>query len=276
MDTRTHAAGGGTAAAALAAQDDLPGLFAARHAGGGRIRQENEARIMGAAEYVFARAGFAGATMADIAVRAGVPKSNLHYYFRTKQALYRAVLANTLDLWLSETDIITADHAPQAALEQYIRAKMRLSASYPDASRVFANELLHGAPEIGETLRDALRALVMRKACVIRAWVDSGQMADVDPSHLFFTIWAATQTYADFETQICAVLGVSRLVEQHYEQATEHLVALLLRGCGLEPAATHDGGFLPADRSPRLATHTTMPDNARASPDAAADIVGET
>ncbi|WP_369804721.1 TetR family transcriptional regulator C-terminal domain-containing protein [Cupriavidus sp. YR651] len=210
------------------------GVAASREPGG-RIRQENEALILRAAEYVFARAGFAGATMADIAMRAGVPKSNLHYYFRTKQALYRAVLAHTLQLWLSETDIISADYAPRTALEQYIRAKMRLSASHPDASRVFANELLHGAPEIGGVLREALRELVARKAVVIRAWIASGQMAPVDPRHLFFTIWAATQTYADFETQVCAVLGVSQLDAQDFAQATEHLVALLLRGCGLDP-----------------------------------------
>ncbi|WP_042879046.1 TetR/AcrR family transcriptional regulator [Cupriavidus necator] len=208
-----------------------------RAAAGGRIRQENQAMILCAAEHVFARAGFAGATMAEIAMRAGVPKSNLHYYFRTKQALYRAVLAHTLQLWLSETDIIRAELPPQVALEQYIRAKMRLSASHPDASRVFANELLHGAPEIGEILRHALRELVSRKAAVVQHWIDSGQMAPVDPQHLFFTIWAATQTYADFEAQVCAVLGVSRLGRQDYAQATEHLVALLLRGCGLAPEA---------------------------------------
>ncbi|MFS8980935.1 TetR/AcrR family transcriptional regulator [Cupriavidus necator] len=217
-----------------------------RDVSGGRIRQENQAMILRAAEHVFARAGFAGATMAEIAVRAGVPKSNLHYYFRTKQALYRAVLAHTLQLWLSETDIIRAELPPQVALEQYIRAKMRLSASHPDASRVFANELLHGAPEIGEILRHALRELVSRKAAVVRQWIDSGQMAPVDPQHLFFTIWAATQTYADFEAQVCAVLGVSQLGRQDYAQATEHLVALLLRGCGLAPepaavAALSDG-----------------------------------
>jgi len=200
---------------------------------GGRIRQENEAQILRAAEHVFARAGFAGATMADIALRAGMPKSNLHYYFRTKQALYRAVLAHTLQLWLSETDIISTEHTPRVALEHYIRAKMRLSASHPDASRVFANELLHGAPEIGGVLREALHELVARKARVIRSWIESGRMAQVDPYHLFFTIWAATQTYADFEAQVCAVLGVKQLDTQDFDRATEHLVALLLRGCGL-------------------------------------------
>jgi TetR/AcrR family transcriptional regulator len=199
----------------------------------GRIRQENEALILRAAEHVFARAGFAGATMADIATRAGVPKSNLHYYFRTKQALYRAVLAHTLQLWLSETDIISAEHDPRLALEQYIRAKMRLSASHPDASRVFANELLHGAPEIGGVLRQVLHELIERKAMVIRAWIDDGHMAPVDPYHLFFTIWASTQTYADFEAQVCAVLGVSQLDADDFERATEHLVTLMLRGCGL-------------------------------------------
>lgn len=197
--------------------------------------------ILHAAEHVFARAGFAGATMAEIAVRAGVPKSNLHYYFRTKQALYRAVLAHTLQLWLSETDIIRAELPPQVALEQYIRAKMRLSASHPDASRVFANELLHGAHEIGEVLRQVLRELVSRKAAVVQQWIDRGQMAPVDPQHLFFTIWAATQTYADFESQVCAVLGVSQLEQQDYAQATEHLVALLLRGCGLDPEPAAPG-----------------------------------
>jgi len=218
---------------------------AARDSGGGRIRQENEAMILRAAEHVFARAGFAGATMAEIAVRAGVPKSNLHYYFRTKQALYRAVLAHTLQLWLSETDVIRPELPPQVALERYIRAKMRLSASHPDASRVFANELLHGAPEIGGILRHALRELVAGKASVIRHWIASGQMASVDPLHLFFTIWAATQTYADFESQVCAVLGVSQLGTRDFEQATEHLVALLLRGCGLEPGSAQVFAEMP-------------------------------
>jgi len=209
---------------------------------GGRIRQENEALILRAAESVFARAGFAGSTMAEIALQAGVPKSNLHYYFRTKHELYRAVLGHTLQLWLAEIDIISAEHEPRAALEQYIRAKMRLSASHPDASRVFANELLHGAPEIGDVLRKVLHELVARKASVIQQWIASGRMADVDPHHLFFTIWAATQTYADFEAQVCAVLGVSELGPDHFEQAAEHLVGLVLRGCGIVPAHVPTGG----------------------------------
>jgi len=200
----------------------------------GRVGQAQEEAILRAAEAVFAERGFSGATTAAIAKQAGLPKPNVHYYFRTKEALYRAVLRRILQLWLSATDTITEDADPATALRGYIAEKMRYTQRYPLASKVFANELLHGAPEIGNVLRQALRELVARKAMVIRAWIEGGQMAPVDPYHLFFTIWAATQTYADFEAQVCAVLGVSQLDADDFEHATEHLVALLLRGCGLQ------------------------------------------
>jgi TetR/AcrR family transcriptional regulator len=206
----------------------------------GRIRLSNEAGILRAAEHVFARAGFAGATMGEIAQRAQIPKSNLHYYFRTKKDIYRAVLTNTLSLWLAETDSIREDNDPKRALSDYIRAKMKLSASHPDASRVFANEILHGAAEIGDYLRADLRALVDAKTRVIEGWIADGRMAPVDPRHLFFTIWAATQTYADFAPQVCAVLGVKRLGARQMEAATAHLTKLLLRGCGLDTESDED------------------------------------
>jgi TetR/AcrR family transcriptional regulator len=204
-----------------------------REKGKGRIRLANEADILQAAEQVFARAGYAGATMVEIAERAGIPKSNLHYYFGTKREIYRAVLTHILALWLAPTDSIREDNDPGAALSDYIEAKMRLTATYPEASRVFANEVLHGATEIGDILRGELRTLVERKAAVIERWIADGRMAPVDPRHLFFTIWAATQTYADFEAQVCAVLDVGQLDDPQIGAATRHLKTLLLRGCGL-------------------------------------------
>ena len=199
----------------------------------GQIRKSNENRILGAAEKVFARAGFSGATMAAIATASGLPKANLHYYFGSKDVLYRAVLARTLSDWLAPAQGITADADPRDALEQYIRAKMALSAQRPDGSKVFANEMLHGAPVVKTILRTELRPLIVEKAAVIQGWIDAGRMAPVDPTHLFFTIWAATQTYADFDVQVCAVLGRKALTARDHARATEHVVSLLMRGCGL-------------------------------------------
>ena len=199
----------------------------------GLIRQSNEALILSAAERVFARAGLKGATMAAIAEGSGLPKANLHYYFGSKEDLYRAVLARILNDWLLPTHGITVDAEPRAALEQYIRAKMALSAQRSDGSKVFANELLHGAPVVRTLLATELRELVDGKAAVVQGWIDAGRMAPVDALHLFFTIWAATQTYADFDVQVCAVLGRKSLTATDHARATEHVVSLILRGCGL-------------------------------------------
>lgn len=199
----------------------------------GLIRQSNEALILSAAERVFARAGFAGATMAAIAEASGLPKANLHYYFGSKEVLYREVLARILSDWLVPTHGITVDADPRAALAQYIRAKMELSAQRPDGSKVWANELLHGAPVVKALLATDLRQLTLEKAAVVQAWADAGRIAPVDGMHLFFTIWAATQTYADFDVQICAVMDQDALGDTDFERATAHLVSFILRGCGL-------------------------------------------
>lgn len=199
----------------------------------GAIRQSNEALILAAAEQVFAGAGFSGATMAAMAEACGLPKANLHYYFGNKQALYRAVLARTLTDWLVPAHGIVPEADPREAIEAYIRAKMALSALRPHASRVFANELLHGAPVLGELLATELRDMVREKAAVIDGWIAAGRMAPVDSTHLFFTLWAATQTYADFDAQVSAVLGRPGLAPAEHARATEHVVQLVLRGCGL-------------------------------------------
>jgi TetR/AcrR family transcriptional regulator len=190
-------------------------------------------RILGAAQAVFARAGFNGATMLAIAEAAGLPKANLHYHFGSKHALYREVLAGTLRDWLVPMDTLQPEADPASALAAYIRAKMAMSAARPDASRVYANELLHGAPVLGELLRGELRSAVARKVQVLDGWIAEGRMADVDAQHLFFTIWAATQTYADFDVQVRAVLGRKQLTRRDHERATAHVVALILRACGL-------------------------------------------
>jgi TetR/AcrR family transcriptional regulator len=200
------------------------------------IRQTAQEDILLAAESVFARVGFSGATMAAIAERAGLPKANLHYYFSTKAALYRAVLDHTLSLWLAGVSGITKAAHPAQALGDYIRDKMRLTAQYPDASRVFANEMLHGAPEINGYLQQELKALIDEKTTVIAHWARQGQIDKIDARHLFFTIWASNQTYADFQPQVCAVLGKAEMTEADYEIATSQLVRVLLKGCGVRDA----------------------------------------
>ena len=200
----------------------------------GSKRLANEARILKAAEEVFATSGFSGARTAAIAKRAGVPKANLHYYFGTKEALYRRLLENLLEVWLGMGDSIRPEADPAQAFAAYIAAKVEHSRRRPYASKVFANEMLHGAPQLRAYLRHALRRWVAAKARVIEGWVAAGRMAPIDTRHLFFVIWAMTQTYADFDVQVASVLGRKRLAPRDYQAATALVTRLVLRGAGLQ------------------------------------------
>ncbi len=213
------------------AGDGLNGLPPAKRAAN---RRANEARILRAAESIFADRGFGGATTAAIAAAAKLPKANIHYYFGTKKQLYRAVLDNILSLWLAPMDDIHTGADPAEAITSYIRTKIWYSKTRPSASKVFANELLHGAPQLDGYLGGHLRELVEEKAAVLNTWIKDGRMAPVDTVHLFFLIWASTQTYADFEVQVAAVLGKKRLGKADYDQAQATVTQMVLAACGLE------------------------------------------
>lgn len=198
---------------------------------------------MRAAEPVFAEAGYSGASMQAIAEAAGLPKANIHYYFGTKEALYQELLSEILDRWVGAFDHFRADRDPREAFEAYVREKMSSARERPVASKVFAQEVIHGAQHIGGYLRSKLRQRVMATAPVLEDWVADGHMAPVDPVHLFFSLWALTQTYADFDSQIAAVLDRDALDDAEFERATRHVLSFVLRACGLADGET--GGTAP-------------------------------
>lgn len=199
----------------------------------GPVRRENTAAILAAAERVFARGGFDGARMAEIAAEAGLPKANLHYYFGTKQLLYGAVLEAIVTQWLdAAAEWIVPERHPAEALAGYVRAKLHHARVRPDASRIFATEILRGAPLLMPFLRGELRRRVAEMAAVIEGWSARGLMHRMAPAPLFFSIWAMTQTYADFDVQIRAVLG-SDDEDAIFDGAIATVTALVLNGCGV-------------------------------------------
>jgi len=202
------------------------------HETNSRIRKQNRLRILKAAETVFARRGFKGARLLEIAEEAGLPKANLLYYFRSKEEIYRTVCQDILETWLGALGDISASDHPDQALRQYIEAKMELSRRRPNASRVFAMEIIAGAPVIGDYLAHDLKDWVDKQAEVFQIWQQRGQMASLPPRHVLFVIWAATQTYADFSTQITAVLGSRTISPDEYSKAVETVAEIILRGLG--------------------------------------------
>ncbi len=195
------------------------------------IRQQNETLILQAAEKVFAEAGFGGATMQLIADLAGLPKANLHYYFATKEDLYRQVVQNIFEIWLHAADSMDNAPGPVEGIGAYIDAKMEISRRHPDGSKVWASEVMHGAPVIQDYLETTLRDWTTGRAALIQRWIDEGKMAPINPEHLLYMLWATTQHYADFGHQI-ETLNAGPLTDAQWQAAKASVKAMILRGIG--------------------------------------------
>lgn len=194
-----------------------------------RIQAEKEELILEAALDIFSTHGFRGSTIDQIAEAAGLSKPNLLYYFRTKEAMHRILLDRILETWLDPLRALRAEGDPVSEIRSYIRRKLEMSRDYPRQSRLFANEILQGAPHIQDELRD-LKNLVDEKVHVIRGWTKKGKLAPCDPYHLLFSIWATTQHYADFDVQVRAMLGNLGKGDGRFEDAARFLDHLFIDG----------------------------------------------
>ena len=179
-----------------------------------RIQKRNIMIILDAALEVFSTYGFRGTTLDQIARQAGLSKPNVLYYFDGKEAIHLALLSQLLETWLDPLRAIDPQGDPKTELMRYIRHKLQMSRDFPRESRLFANEIVQGAPRMEAFLKGDLRDLVDEKASVIQAWMEEGKLTRLDPFHLIFSIWALTQHYADFEAQIRLVRGPN-IVQPH-------------------------------------------------------------
>lgn len=191
-----------------------------------RIQARNSKAILDAALEVFSQQGFRGATLDQIAEGAGLSKPNLLYYFPSKEAVHAAVLGQLLDSWLDPLRKMNPDGDPATEILDYVHRKLELSRDFPRESRLFANEMLQGAPRIRTAIEGDLKALVEEKADVLRHWMAAGKIATMHPVHLIFSIWALTQHYADFDVQVRAILGPDH---DPFAEADDFLVGMFTR-----------------------------------------------
>jgi TetR/AcrR family transcriptional regulator len=186
--------------------------------------------ILNAALNTFSQFGIHGTRLEQVAELAGVSKTNLLYYFPSKEQLYVAVLRHILDIWLAPLRAFREDFTPLVAIKEYIRLKLEVSRDYPQASRLFCLEMLQGAPLLMGELTGDLKTLIDEKSAIIAGWIARGKLAPVDPHHLIFMIWASTQHYADFATQVEAVTGRTLKDEAFFQRTVENVQRMIIEG----------------------------------------------
>jgi len=199
----------------------------------GSIRTRNSQQILQAAQEEFVLHGFKGTSMQSIADRAQLPKANIHYYFKNKANLYKVVLEEIMGAWNQVLADMTSQSDPAEVLTRFIRAKMQLSYTNPNGSKIFAMEIIQGAPHLKEYISKDMRHWVREKSNVINSWIDQGKMRKVEPSYLIFMIWASTQHYADFNTQVLEVMNRREYDDEEIENITQFLTDMILKGLDL-------------------------------------------
>jgi len=199
----------------------------------GRVGTQNKQIILAAAEQEFAKNGYNGTRIQHVADRANLPKTNVLYYFKTKEGLYLAVLDQILGLWNSAFDHATAEDDPAEVLAHYIAEKMEFSLTRPEASKVFALEIINGAPNITGYFKEQHVKWMEGRIEVIQAWIDSDKLTTSNAYYLLFNIWACCQHYADFAAQISNLKG-SAMDRSDFSDATHSLIKLILNGCDLD------------------------------------------
>lgn len=186
--------------------------------------------IVKAALSLFSQFGLHGTRVEQVAALADVSKTNLLYYFPSKEQLYLAVLQEILAVWLAPLRALQADQQPLEAINHYIRLKLEVSRDHPEASRLFCLEILQGAPVLQQELEGGLRSLVNEKAELIRLWISRGQLAETDPCQLIFMLWSMTQHYADFAIQVQAITGKTLQDEQFFLRTLNNIQGVITEG----------------------------------------------
>jgi TetR/AcrR family transcriptional regulator len=201
-------------------------------------RDKLEADIVAEAVRVFAECGYEGASIATVAENAGLSKQNLMYYFPTKLALYERVLDGVLDEWLYRMDSLAgANQDPSDVLRAYVQAKLRFSREQPWASRVYAMEVISGAQLYGEQIQKRVIPLLRKDIDVFERWIAEGKIAPINATHLLFAIWAMTQSYADFSTQMALVLNRKQLSKKDFDDGETVIVNMVLSALALPATA---------------------------------------
>lgn len=167
-----------------------------------RIQIRNRRKILDAALDVFSQYGYRGATLDQIAEASGLSKPNILYYFDGKEAIHVELLNALMKEWLSPLVEMDAQGEPLAELLGYVRRKMEMSRAFPRESRLFANEIIQGAPRMSPDLQTKLKPLFDEKCALISGWIEQGKLAKTDPAQLLMSIWGVTQHYADFDAQV--------------------------------------------------------------------------
>ena len=130
----------------------------------------------------FAKGGFDGVSVDDIARDARVNKAMIYYHFADKLALYRAVLAEGLSrMGATVSEIASATDAPAIKLDRFIDAFVRMTETRPWMPALMLREIAEGAPRLDPPTMGHMRVVIASFVAILKEGQESGAFRRIHP-----------------------------------------------------------------------------------------------
>ena len=137
----------------------------------------------------FARGGFDGVSVDDIARDAGVNKAMIYYHFADKLALYRAVLADGLSrMGATAHGIASSTDTPATKLDRFIDAFVRMTEMRPWMPALMLREIAEGAPRLDADTMAHMQVVITSFAAILKQGQESGVFRRVHPILAYETV----------------------------------------------------------------------------------------
>jgi TetR/AcrR family transcriptional regulator len=143
-------------------------------------------RMLDVAERLFARHGYEGTHLEEIATQVGVRKTALYYYFESKEALYLAVLENMLEP-MAET-VLAIFHSDEPIRERAGRLvdfANELLAGRPSYAQIVIRVFIDRVPLASGRVGPILQNLVAAATKFFEQGIDEGVFRKLSPIHVF-------------------------------------------------------------------------------------------
>ncbi len=145
---------------------------------------DKRARILSAAERIFARHGFFAAKVADVAKEAGVADGTIYLYFKSKDDLLISVFERRMEQVNSQLRAATGKLAPKQQLVAFVRTYLQLVHDEPAAAEVLTIELRQSSKFMKEYDNPQFADFLRMLGGIIAAGQDAGDFDDAIPSHI--------------------------------------------------------------------------------------------
>jgi AcrR family transcriptional regulator len=212
-------------------------------------------KILDVAEALFARRGYAGVGLREVADAVGLGKSSLFHHFRGKSQLYFEVLGRVLGRIRDRlAAVVESDAAPAARLERWVEALVDAIAEHPSSARLLLRALVED-----ETPRDEREPGLVRGRQILdetlggvrrllREGVASGAFREVSEAYTVQTLIGATVYHFASGELGEGLLGQPLLSAESVARHKRELRELLRSGLGAGgPAAARPPGTMEGD-----------------------------